>query len=238
MTILGIDSSGLVCSVAVVTEDNLIGEFTTNQKKTHSETLLPMLSTLKEALGLELSSIDAVAVAGGPGSFTGLRIGSATAKGLAEALEKPVVNVPTLEALAYNLCGNAGLVCPVMDARRSETYTGVYRFRGTEMETVVSQCAVPVSDLITRLNELGETVTFLGDGVPVFAELFRDGLAVPYFFAPPSMNRQRAASVAALGLKLFAEGKTETASDHKPEYLRLSQAERERAEKMKCKAAT
>ena len=103
MKILGLDSSGLVASVAVVEDDTLIAEYTMNYKKTHSQTLLPMLDEIKKAVELELDSIDAIAVAQGPGSFTGLRIGSATAKGLGLALDKPLVGVSTLEALAYNL---------------------------------------------------------------------------------------------------------------------------------------
>ena len=136
MKILGLDSSGLVASVAVVEDDNLLGEYTVNYKKTHSQTLLPMLDAVVRMTELELASIDAIAVAGGPGSFTGLRIGSATAKGLGLALERPVVNVPTVDALAYNLAGCRDLVCPLMDARRSQTYTGLYRFSGNEMTCV------------------------------------------------------------------------------------------------------
>ena len=126
MKILGIDSSGLVASVAVTEDDNLLGEFTMNYKKTHSQTLLPMLDELAKMIELDLNTIDAIAVSGGPGSFTGLRIGSATAKGLGLALEKPLIHIPTVDALAYNLCGHRDMVCPLMDARRNQTYTGLY----------------------------------------------------------------------------------------------------------------
>ena len=128
MKILGIDSSGIVASVAVVENDNLIAEYTVNYKKTHSQTLLPMLDEIAKMTELDLNTVDAIAVAAGPGSFTGLRIGSATAKGLGLALKKPLVGVPTVEALAYNLYDTAGLICPIMDARRSQVYTGIYRF--------------------------------------------------------------------------------------------------------------
>lgn len=228
--ILGIDTSGLVCSVAVVTESELLGEFSTNRKKTHSESLVPMLEILREKLELNLSTIDAIAVAGGPGSFTGLRIGSATAKGLAEALEKPILNIPTVDALAYNLCGARELVVPILDARRDQTYTGIYRFDGEKMEILLPQCAVAIRELIERLNALGQAAVFLGDGVPVFSETLRENLTVPFSFAPVHVSRQRAASVAALGLRYFAEGHIETAEAHKPEYLRVSQAERVRYE--------
>ena len=128
MKILGLDSSGLVAGVAIVEDNVLLAEYTTNYKKTHSQTLLPMLAELREMIDLDMESIDAIAIAAGPGSFTGLRIGAATAKGLGLALDKPLVEVPTLEGLAYNLCGTDKLVCPLMDARRNQVYTGVYEF--------------------------------------------------------------------------------------------------------------
>ena len=128
MRILALDSSGLVASVAVVEDDQLIAEYTVNYKKTHSQTLLPMLDEIVKMTELDLDTIDAIAVSGGPGSFTGLRIGSATAKGLGLALKKPLIHIPTLEGLAYNLCGSADIVCPIMDARRGQVYTGIYEF--------------------------------------------------------------------------------------------------------------
>ena len=128
MKILAIDSSGLVAGVAVAEDDTLLAEYTTNYKKTHSQTLLPMLDEVKRMIELDLSSLDAIAVAAGPGSFTGLRIGSATAKGLGLALDKPLIGVSTVDALAMNLYGAEGYICPIMDARRSQVYTGIYTF--------------------------------------------------------------------------------------------------------------
>lgn len=119
MRILGIESSSMVASVAVVTDGVTTAEYTVNFKKTHSQTLLPMIDEVARMLELELSSVDAIAVSGGPGSFTGLRIGSATAKGLGLALDKPLIHVPTVDAMAYNLYGAAALICPIMDARRN-----------------------------------------------------------------------------------------------------------------------
>ncbi len=121
--ILGIDSSGLVAGVAVTEGDVLLAEYTTNYKKTHSQTLLPMLDELCRMVELDMNTLDAIAIASGPGSFTGLRIGSGTAKGLGLALNKPLVEVPTLEGLAWNLWGAGGIVCPMMDARRNQVYT-------------------------------------------------------------------------------------------------------------------
>ena len=230
MKILALDSSGLTASVAVIEDENLMGEYTMNYKKTHSQTLLPMLDELAKMIELDLQSIDAIAVAGGPGSFTGLRIGSATAKGLGLALDKPIVHVPTVDGLAYNLWGHKDFVCPLMDARRNQTYTGLYRFDGNQMEIIKPQCAVGIDEIIAEVNKLGQADVFLGDGVAVFEAYIRENCTVPYTFAPAHVNKQRAGAVAALGEIYYTEGKTETAEEHKPDYLRLSQAERERLE--------
>lgn len=229
MKILGLDSSGIVASVAVVEDDILVAEYTVNYKKTHSQTLLPMLDEIAKMTELDLNTIDAIAVAAGPGSFTGLRIGSATAKGLGLALKKPLVAVPTVEGLAYNLYDTQGLICPIMDARRKQVYTGIYRFEDHRLVTVEDQMAVPMEELITKLNAYQQPVTFLGDGVPVFKDMIAEKLTVPYTFA----HKQRAAAVAALGLVYYKEGKIQTAMEHIPDYLRVSQAERERAEREK-----
>ena len=230
MRILALDSSGLVATVAILEDEQTIAEYTVNYKKTHSQTLLPMLDEIVRMTEFDLDAIDAIAVAGGPGSFTGLRIGSATAKGLGLALDKPLIHVPTVDGMAYQLYGCKGLICPMMDARRSQVYTGIYRFEN-DFEIVEEQMAVSVQELIEKLNQYGEKVVFLGDGVPVYKELLEQGMKVPYCFAPAHMNRQNAAAVGALGMRYFAEGRIETAKEHQPDYLRLSQAERERVER-------
>ena len=237
MKILALDSSGIVASVAVIEDDILLAEYTVNYKKTHSQTLLPMLDEVVKMTELDLETIDAIAVAAGPGSFTGLRIGSATAKGLGLALKKPLIAVPTVDALAYNLYDVSGLICPIMDARRSQVYTGIYRFEEHKLVAVKQQWASPVTELIEELNKLGEPVTFLGDGVSVFRSMIEEKLQVPYFFAPAHVNKQRAAAVGTLGMIYYKEGRTETAMEHVPEYLRVSQAEREWAEREKAKQA-
>lgn len=233
MKILALDSSGLVASVAVLEDDTLLAEFTMNYKKTHSQTLLPMLDELAKMIELDLNTLDAIAVAGGPGSFTGLRIGSATAKGLGLALSKPLVSIPTVDGLAYNLCGTDKLVCPLMDARRNQVYTGIYEFEGNTLKIIEKQMAVDIAEIAEKLNALGREVVFLGDGCPVYAEKLAALMKAPYTFAPAHLSRQRAGAVAALALTYAAEGKFETAVEHQPDYLRLSQAERERAEKEK-----
>ena len=248
MKILAIDSSGLVAGVAVAEDETLLAEYTTNYKKTHSQTLLPMLDEVKRMIDLELSSLDAIAVAAGPGSFTGLRIGSATAKGLGLALNKPLISVPTVDALAMNLYGAGGYICPIMDARRNQVYTGIYAFvpekenadAGMEqtcrLEVIKAQYVAPIEEVVRTLNDLPEEkdVIFLGDGVPVFHDKLRELMKRPFACAPASCNRQRAAAVAVLAQRGVREGRAgvmENAADHAPEYLRPSQAERTRREK-------
>lgn len=272
MKILALDSSGLVASVALAEDDELIAEYTVQYKKTHSQTLLPMLEGIRRMVELDLDTVDAIAVASGPGSFTGLRIGSATAKGLAFAMEKPIVPVPTLEGLAYQMYGTDALVCPIMDARRNQVYTGLYEFcsrsavcaveasgfltdmsspereketvssvAGQEkavsetaehrydMRVVKAQCAVSFDEIVQEINRIGRKVIFVGDGIPVFRDRMAEVLQVPYTLAPAHRNRQSAACIAALGGIYYAQGRAVSGAEHVPEYLRLSQAERERA---------
>ena len=234
MKILGIDGSGLVASVAIVEDDNLVGEYTTGYKKTHSQTLLPMLDELSKMVELDLNSIDGIAVAAGPGSFTGLRIASATAKGLGLSLGCQIISVPTVDAIAFNLWGTKGTICPILDARRGQVYTGLYSFTDEgEFQVLKPQVAVDFREFAEEINNSNGPVTFLGDGVPVFKELIAELIQVPYRFAPAHLNRQHASSVATLGSIYYRQGECETAAEHRPEYLRLSQAERERLEKEK-----
>lgn len=232
MKILAIDSSGMVASIAVIEDEKLIGEFTINYKKTHSQTLLPMLDEVAKMIELDLNTIDAIAVAAGPGSFTGLRIGSATAKGLGLALDKPLISIPTVDGLAYNLAGCSTLVCPLMDARRNQVYTGIYSFAGYQLQTHLAQCAVSIEDIVSQVNQYSREVTFLGDGVAVHASYIEEYCSVPYTFAPAHLNQQRASASAVLAASYYQAGKTESAAGHRPDYLRKPQAERERERRL------
>ena len=245
MRVLAIDSSGLTATVAVVEETQTVAEYTINYKKTHSQTLLPMIDEVVKMTELDLGTINAIAVAGGPGSFTGLRIGSATAKGLGLALNKPLIHVPTVDGLAYNVFGCEDIICPIMDARSNQVYTGIYTFskKAGEKEgrnlvepvfqVIKMQMAVSIEELAERLNRYRRPVVFLGDGVPVYENVLAEKLTVPYSFAPAYMNRQRAAVVGTLAIQYYKSGKFETAEEHRPDYLRVSQAERERAQREK-----
>lgn len=237
MKLLAIDSSGMVASVAVLSEDKLIGEYTINNKKTHSQTLLPMIDEMMKMIGMEIDEMDAIAIAAGPGSFTGLRIGSATAKGLAFALNKPIISVPTLEAMAYNLFGTSQLLCPIMDARNKQVFTGMYRYEGDKLVQVMEQTVMAVEDLCSKINEMNVETIFLGDGVDVYRDMLQEKISTSIRFAPAHLKNQRASAVAMCGFRLYQEGKVDTADSHVPEYLRLSQAEREMQEKLKKQAA-
>ena len=236
MKILAFDSSGMVASVALTEDDILLGEYTTNHKKTHSQTLLPMLDELMKMLSMDVKDVDVLALANGPGSFTGLRIGAATVKGLSLALDKPVVTVPTLLGLAYNMWGSDHVICPLMDARRNQVYTGIYQMDGDKLQVLEAQMAVEIDELAKKLCTYGKPVIFLGDGVPVHKDRLEKELMTNYdiAFAPAHMNQQRAAAVGMLGIQYYKEGKTETAMEHEPDYLRVSQAEREREERLKA----
>lgn len=255
MKICAIDSSGLVAGVAVSENGICAAEYDIQYKVTHSQTLLPMLDEVCGRISLDLSDVDAYAVAAGPGSFTGLRIGIATVKGLTLVNDKPVVAIPTLEALAYNAFGTDRLICPIMDARREQVYTGIYTFdrlghnlpghtpdagsSESVLRCILSQTAMSFGELCSRLNEFGKPVLFIGDGIPVFAESMSTLLKTEYEKAPLHMNRQRAGSLAALAdyyLRTAYEVIAETGLEGvitdglhlTPVYLRESQAERER----------
>ena len=241
MKILGIDSSGMVASVAIVQDDVIIAEYTMNHKKTHSETLLPMIDEIVKTSETKLEELDAIAIAAGPGSFTGLRIGAATAKGLAMAVDKPIIPIKTCEGLAYNMWGAEGLVCPIIDARRNQVYTGLYRVKGN-IEVILEQQPMDIHELIEYINNYSkqreaseggpaEGVTFLGDGVAIYKDVIWKEIDIPCQMAPAIMNRQRGASIASYGELLYKEGKYINADDFAPEYLRKSQAERVRSEK-------
>ena len=243
MKICAIDSSGQVASVAVVNDQIIEAEYTIQHGVTHSQTLLPMLDEVSRMIELDLQDLDAFALAVGPGSFTGLRIGAATVKGLGLALDKPVVSVPTLEALAMNAFGSGDLVCPIMDARRHQVYTGIYSYiyeektKDYSMEVIMGQSACAFEDLCDRLNELGRRVMFIGDGIPVYEQEMAQRLQVEYLVAPQHMNRQKAGSVASLAFRYLQgkadklEGCVTTVDEQTPIYLRMSQAEREKKER-------
>lgn len=231
MKVLGIDSSGMTATVALIEDDKLIAEFTVNNKRTHSETLMPMIDKVLTASETDIRDVELLAIAAGPGSFTGLRIGAATVKGLGMSLDVPVAAIPTCEGLAMNLSGTDRLVCPLMDARRNQVYTGLYRVSGNMPEAVIEQTACDISEIVDKVNEAGEKVIFLGDGAAIFKEYIESNIRVEFSFANANASLQRGASIASLGLLYQKAGKTVSVDEFTPVYLRPSQAERVREEK-------
>ena len=228
MKILALDSSAIVATVALCEDEALLGELTVNNGNTHSETLLPMVEFLLDRFGLTPDDLDALAVSKGPGSFTGVRIGAATVKGLAFGTSLPCVGVSTLEALAYNLIGYDGLICPVMNARRKQVYTALFRAKDGVLERILPDQAIAIAELDEKLKAFDAPVRLVGDGYDITEELLTHEI-LP---TPIRLRAQSAYSVAQVAKLLLANGFDGKDTDLAPSYLRLSQAERERAEKM------
>ncbi|MDI3534778.1 MAG: tRNA threonylcarbamoyladenosine biosynthesis protein TsaB [Thermosediminibacterales bacterium] len=225
MMVLGFDTSSVTATVALVSEDKLLADYTLNNKKNHSEKLMPLISQMLNDLEIEPAEIDAVAVAEGPGSFTGLRIGAATAKGLSYAAGIPVIGVNTLEALAYNLNFSPYMICPVLNARRGQVYTGLYMWENNELKTIFQCSAVEIEKILKVIKNLDQPVFFLGDGTSVFKEQIISVLGGNAIWAPPPLSIPRASSVAFLGLNKLLKGEKQTPFEFKPQYFRRSQAE-------------
>ena len=229
MKILSVDSSAIIATVALADDDRLLAEYSVNNGNTHSETLLPMVENMLSAYGLSISDIDLFACSAGPGSFTGVRIGAATVKGLAFGRNKPCVCVSTLEAIAENLVAHKGLICPVMNARRSQVYTALFRSDGKELVRLMPDSALAIAELDEILAKYGEPVMFSGDGYGITLENLKKTEAL---HTPERLRYQSAFSVATVALREYRAGRYGTDSDIAVNYLRPSQAERERSERI------
>jgi tRNA threonylcarbamoyladenosine biosynthesis protein TsaB len=227
MITLALESSATTASVAVTDGDRLLGEYTLNNGNTHSETLLPMVESLLKFLDLTVRDVALFAVSIGPGSFTGIRIGAATLKGLAFGSNKPCVGVSTLEAMAYNLMIPGGLICPVMNARRKQVYTALFREENGTLVRLLPDSALAVEELDKLLAQYDEPVYLVGDGY----DLAKTHLTHQTADTPERLRYQSAASVAVAAIAAHQAGLTQTDKDLKPVYLRPCQAERERMEK-------
>lgn len=234
MRLLAIESSSKTASVAILNDGLVAAEYTINDKMTHSQTLLPMIDEIVKRIGVELETFDAIAISKGPGSFTGLRIGSATAKGLGQALSLPLVEVPTLEGLAYNVAGFDGLICPCMDARRNHVYGAAYTFDNETVKEVSTTELIEANAYVEKMAclalKMNLKLFFLGDGVSVLSEALNQ-LKQPYIIATENNNTHRAASVAKAAAVRYNKNMTISADRHVPDYLRPSQAEREMEKK-------
>ena len=224
MKILAIDSCSNVATAAILADGVLVGEFVLNNKVTHSTKLLPQIEYMMQNAELKFSDIDLFVVTTGPGSFTGERIGVATAKALAHAVNKPMVGVSALQSMAYNMPYTDFLLCPIMDARREQVYTATYKWQDDELITIKDDRAMALDDL---LDEIDENVVFFGDGVPVFKEKITEKLGTKAHFAPAHLQQLKGGSVAECGFAKYNKGKACNYAELVPTYLRLSQAERE-----------
>lgn len=224
MRIIGLDSATQVASVAVVEDDKLLAELTFNMKKNHSERLMPMLALMLEEIGMDLDDITGFAVAVGPGSFTGLRIGLATMKSLAYVKDKPILAVPTLDGLAANLEGCQGIICPILNARRNEVYTALYRWNGNCHQRLTKYMATGLAALAKIIAKEGSGVTFLGDGVPLYRKTL-ESLIPQARFATSSNAICRGAHIARLGLDKLKQGQVSDYFSLEPLYIRESEAE-------------
>ena len=223
MFVLGVETATRVGSVAVANEDGVIGEYTLNLSITHSERLLPAIDQLLKSIDITFSRIDALAVSLGPGSFTGLRIGVSTVKGLSFAGEKPVAGIPTLDALACNYPAGETLVCPMLDAKKKEVFTAFYRWNSSAGLQKTTKDLVISPDKF--LKEIKEKTVFLGDGSRVYRSLIEERLGSKAVFAPDHLSHPRAASIAVLGLEEFKKGNTCDINRLNPIYVRPSEAE-------------
>ena len=231
MNILALDSTAEVASVAVCSDDKPLAVYTVKNGNTHSQTLLPMIEAALLHAGLTIDDIELFAASEGPGSFTGVRIGAATLKGLAFGRGLPCVGVSTLEALAHNLIGFEGIICPVMNARRSQVYNAIFIGDGCSVKRLTPDRALAISELEDELDQMkSERIYLVGDGYDVTKKGFS---RLEIAATPGLLRNQNAYSVAICALRQYENGNYKSDSLVTATYLRLSQAERERLEKEK-----
>ncbi|WP_040210663.1 tRNA (adenosine(37)-N6)-threonylcarbamoyltransferase complex dimerization subunit type 1 TsaB [Clostridium polynesiense] len=231
MRILSVESSSETASVAVVTEEGLLGEFNLNYKKQHSVLLMPMINELLKNLSLNIKDIDGFAVSKGPGSFTGLRIGMATVKGLSLGSDKPVIAISSLDALAFNIFSSSGIICSMMDALRNNVYCCIYRYEGDELKALTDYMAVSIDEISHKLKEFDEKVYLVGDGAVLHKEVLKKNIK-NCSFSPNHINIPKASALGELGLKQLLKGSFDPLNQMAPIYLRKPQAEREYEKKL------
>ncbi len=230
MKLLALDTSSITATVSLLDGDKLMGEYTLNHKKNHSQKLMPMIEELLNSCSVKPKEIDVFAVSIGPGSFTGLRIGIATMAAMAQALDKKVVGVPTLEALAYNLYNINGLICPIIDAQRDLVYTALYQWIDGNMVEIMKQQVISIDGLIDILKTKQERIFFIGDALEKFDQNLKDGLKQQFAIPPSKLLIPSASSVAEIA-KIKIE--KDIITDITPIYMRKSGAEVQYEKRMK-----
>lgn len=230
MRILSFETSAKAASVALLQDGILLGEYIQNSGQTHSRTVMQMAEDLLKNCDLTASDVDAVACASGPGSFTGVRIGLAAAKGFAWGREIPLIGVSTLEAMARNVAMAEGVYCAAMDARRNQVYTALFELKNGVFSRLVEDSAISIAELSEQMKGLKQTIYLVGDGAALCYRMLEDvsGLVL----LPEHLRMQRAAGSALVAWEQLQIGALTPAKDITPNYLRLSQAERERQKKL------
>jgi tRNA threonylcarbamoyl adenosine modification protein YeaZ len=225
MIVLSIDSSSKVATVALLKDDILLGEYILNDKKEHSVILMPLIERLLKDCNLEVDDIDGYVVSKGPGSFTGLRIGMATIKGMSFGSNKPYISLSSLDALAYSLSSFSGIICPIMDALRENVYSGLYKSVDGKLTTILEPTSIDIDKLLELLKEKNEEVIFTGDGLIKHKDFIKENFNNPHF-APNHLSITRASSLGELGINFLKNGDFDN-PDSSPVYLKKPQAERE-----------
>ena len=226
MIVLSVDSSTEAASCAVMDENRLLGEITFNYKKQHSVILMDIIHKLLTNVALDINDIQGFVISMGPGSFTGLRIGLATVKGLAQGTGKPFVGVSTLDALANNMAYTSGIICPILDALRGNVYTALYKFEGTNLVKIKDYMAISFEELIAIIKAEGVPATFIGDATNLYKDKIFENLPASKI-APVHLNLARASALGELGIIALNNGREDDVNTFAPLYLRKSQAERE-----------
>lgn len=234
MLIFGIDTCCMAATAALVDDRVLVAQTVVNRNKTHSQIMMPQIEEMFKIAEIDPMDVDVFAAAVGPGSFTGVRIGVATAKAMAQAANRPCVAVSTLEALAYSSKYFDGIAVPILDARRNQVYNALFDCGKGGMTRITEDRALALETLLAELKASGRDCLFMGDGVLVFEDEIRKELGEKAFFAPKTVSMNLGGAVAELGAEKFKKGETVTYSDLVPSYVRLSQAERDRLEQLKA----
>lgn len=232
MKILTVDTSTSAATAAIMEDGRLISEYILNINRAHSQKIMGIIDELFRKSGIKPSEIDLYACSSGPGSFTGLRIGASIIKGMAQTFGKPIVAVPTLDALAYNLYNCAGIVCPMLDAQRGMVYSSLYSWEKGRLVKLTDLRVILMEDLIKLVKDKAVPTTFLGDAASLFEENLKNGLE-EYYIAPSDSLLPRASSCAALAMELYDKGLADTYNSFKLTYIRKSQAEVEYEKKQK-----
>lgn len=223
MKILGIDTSTPIGSVALIDGENIVAEHTLSIVQAHSSRLMPAIDTVLKWGDITPDTLDGCAIGIGPGSFTGIRIGVATAKSLCYAVDKPIVGISTLEAIAYNLRWTDSIVCPILDARRSEIYGSVFQ-GGPEWHRLTDDLCLPIDAFLNELNKhtsQNPTTIFVGDGLATYGDDVREQLSDTVNFADAIFNVPRGASIARLGAQRLNQGDSDSYWTLVPNYVRI-----------------